>query len=153
MFKSNVIVKHCSANAIKVWSLSRGANLCLYLIFLFHGKIAPRVPGPPHYRSITMTDTPHSVESLWRRDQPDAETRDGHPCPGWIRTPSPSQRAAADRRLKRSAYIISRVISYIVHVFTQLWNIMFYKIHRIQIIKYTKQNHKIVAYYYFSKLL
>lgn len=53
--KSGVIVKHCSANALTVQCLSRGAKLCLYLIFLFHGKTVPRGPGPPHYRSITMT--------------------------------------------------------------------------------------------------
>jgi hypothetical protein len=54
-------------------------------------------------------DTPHSVGLLWTRNQLVAETstwqhttltRDRHPCPGAIRTHSPSKRTAADPRLR-----------------------------------------------------
>ena len=61
---------------------------------------------------ITLSDTQthtHSVGRLRTSDQPDAETytwqhitltRDRYPCPVWIRTRIPSERAAADPRLR-----------------------------------------------------
>jgi hypothetical protein len=56
-----------------------------------HRATAPSGSGPPHSRgfTITLNNTPYSVELLWKGDQPDAETstwqhttlsRDRHPC-------------------------------------------------------------------------
>ena len=35
----------------------------------FHGAIAPSGSGPPHFRNLTITLTPHSVGLLWTSDQ------------------------------------------------------------------------------------
>jgi len=61
--------------------------------------------------SRSHSDTPYSVGRLWTSDQTDAAetstwqftplTTDRHPCPGGIRTPISSKRAAAERRLRR----------------------------------------------------
>jgi hypothetical protein len=63
-------------------------------------------------RSHTL-DTPHSVELLWTRDQPVAETStwqhttltktDIH-APGGIQTHNPSKRAAVDPRLRQRGH-------------------------------------------------
>ena len=42
--------------------------------YFFLVATAPSGPGPPYYRGLTITHTPHSVGLLWTSDQPDAET-------------------------------------------------------------------------------
>ena len=65
----------------------------------------------PHEASRSHSDTPHSVEPLWTRDQPDAETstwtnttlpppKKDIQVPDRIRTRNPSKRATADPRLR-----------------------------------------------------
>jgi len=64
----------------------------------------PSGPGPPHYRDISLTDTPYSVGLLWRRDQPIADTQLSQEkdiyVSGGIRTRNPCKLAAADPRLR-----------------------------------------------------
>jgi hypothetical protein len=43
-------------------------------IFFLHEASDPTGPWPPHYRSFTITNTPHSVGFLWTSDPPDIET-------------------------------------------------------------------------------
>jgi hypothetical protein len=40
---------------------------------LFHGAAALRGPGPYHYQSFAITDTPHLVGFLWTSDQHEAK--------------------------------------------------------------------------------
>ena len=75
-----------------------------------HVTTAPRGPGPSHYRGFQFTlRQTDLVVLLWTRYLPVAETstwqhtiltRDRHPCPGGIRTRSPSKRASAHPRLR-----------------------------------------------------
>jgi hypothetical protein len=62
-----------------------------------------------YFHLITLRHTPQSVELLWTRDRPDAETstsqhkhctRDKIHAPDGIRTHDPSKRSAADLRLR-----------------------------------------------------
>ena len=79
--------------------------LLLLLILLLLSCNSPTKPGPPHSWGIYVTpsDTPQSVGLLWASDRPVAETStlqhtqetDVH-ASGWIRTRSPSKRAATD---------------------------------------------------------
>jgi len=61
---------------------------------------------------ITISDTPLSVELLWKGDQPDAQTptwqhttliTDNHPCSGGIRIQNPSSERLQTQALDRAA--------------------------------------------------
>jgi len=70
-----------------------------------HGPTVPSGPGPPHYRSFTITLTQPSVGLLWRSDQPtqrpppDNAKRTQETDFHVPRTHNTSKRAAADPRL------------------------------------------------------
>jgi hypothetical protein len=51
----------------------RNIYVCMYI---FYGATARRRPGPPHSWGLQILhyDTPQSVELLWAKDQPVAQT-------------------------------------------------------------------------------
>jgi hypothetical protein len=87
-----------------------GQTIAVIIIFFYHDATALVGQGLFIVEdSWSHSDTPHSVGLPWTSDRPIADTstwqhttlkRDKHPCPGGIRTHNPSNRAAADRRIR-----------------------------------------------------
>jgi hypothetical protein len=97
--------------------------------FSFYGAKARSMSGPPYYRGLTVSLRHATLLGLlWSGDLPHAETTTYHTAqnskeigiraPGGIRTRSPRNRVATDRRLIPRGHRNRRDVSLLIIIFT-----------------------------------